>query len=104
MAFVPLAWIDVGGMVALAILSGAGILQYANVRASYSPEMSGRAMSVFTMAMFLGVALVQSLSGFAASWSQALGHDPYAGVLVSVASLLTLGVLAFRLLPVAQAR
>lgn len=102
MAFVPLAWIDVGGMVALAVLSGAGILQYANVRASYSAEMGGRAMSVFTMAMFLGVAFVQSLSGVAASWSQALGHDPYAGVLVSVASLLTLGVLAFRLLPVAQ--
>lgn len=104
MALVPLVWIDVGGMVVLAVLSGAGVLQYANVRASYSAEMSGRAMSVFTMAMFLGVAIVQSLSGLAASWSQALGHDPYAGVLVSVASLLTLGVLAFRLLPVAQPR
>jgi hypothetical protein len=56
------------------------------------------------MAMFLGVAIVQSLSGFAASWSQALGHDPYAGVLLSVASLLALGLLAFRLLPVAQPR
>jgi predicted MFS family arabinose efflux permease len=100
MALVPLAWIDVGGMVLLAVLSGAGILQYANVRASYSTEMSGRAMSVFTMAMFLGVAIVQSLSGFAASWSQALGQDPYAGVLLSVALLLSLGVLAFRLLPV----
>jgi predicted MFS family arabinose efflux permease len=104
MALVPLAWIDVGGMVILAVLSGAGILQYANVRASYSSDMSGRAMSVFTMAMFLGVAIVQSLSGFAASWSQALGQDPYAGVLFSVASLLSLGALAFRLLPVAQPR
>ncbi len=104
MAFVPLAWIDVGGLVVLAVLSGAGVLQYANVRASYSAEMSGRAMSVFTMAMFLGVAIVQSLSGLAASWSQALGQDPYAGVLVSVASLLALGALAFRLLPVAQPR
>ena len=104
MAFIPLAWIDVGGMVVLAVLSGAGILQYANVRASYSTEMSGRAMSVFTMAMFLGVAFVQSFSGLAASWSQAVGQDLYAGVLVSVASLLVLGVLAFRLLPVAQSR
>ena len=102
MAFVPLAWVDVGGMVALAVISGAGILQYANVRASYSAEMSGRAMSVFTMAMFLGVAIVQSLSGLAASWSQALGLDPYAGVLVCVASLLALGALAFRLLPVVR--
>jgi predicted MFS family arabinose efflux permease len=104
MALLPFAWIDVGGMVVLAVLSGAGILQYANVRASYSSDMSGRAMSVFTMAMFLGVAIVQSLSGFAASWSQALGQDPYAGVLLSVASLLSLGALAFRLLPVAQPR
>jgi predicted MFS family arabinose efflux permease len=104
MALLPFAWIDVGGMVVLAVLSGAGILQYANVRASYSSDMSGRAMSVFTMAMFLGVAIVQSLSGFAASWSQALGQDPYAGVLFSVASLLSLGALAFRLLPVAQPR
>lgn len=102
MAFLPLVWVDFAGMVALAVLTGAGILQYANVRASYSAEMSGRAMSVFTMAMFLGVAIVQSLSGLAASWSQALGQDPFVGVLVCVASLLVMGALAFRLLPVAQ--
>lgn len=102
MAFLPLDWVDVGGMVMVAVLSGVGILQYANVRASYSAEMSGRAMSVFTMAMFLGVAIVQSLSGLAASWSQALGQESYAGVLVCVASLLALGALAFRLLPVVR--
>lgn len=102
MALVPLEWVDIVGMVLVAVISGAGILQYANVRASYSAEMSGRAMSVFTMAMFLGLALVQSLSGLAASWSQALGQDPYAGVLVCVASLLVLGAMAFRLLPVVR--
>jgi uncharacterized membrane protein len=102
MAFLPLGWVDVGGMVVLAVISGAGVLQYANVRASYSAEMSGRAMSIFTMAMFLGVAIVQSLSGFAASWSQSLGQDPYAGVLLCVASLLLLGATAFRLLPAAR--
>jgi predicted MFS family arabinose efflux permease len=102
MAFVPLVWIDFGGMVMLAVLSGVGILQYANVRASYSAEMSGRAMSVFTMAMFLGVAKVQSLSGLAASVSQTWGQDPFVGVLVCVASLLVVGALAFRLLPVAR--
>lgn len=73
MAFPPLGWVGVGGMVALSVISGAGVLQYAHVRASYIPEMSGRAMAVFTMAMFLGIAFVQSLSGLAASWSQALG-------------------------------
>jgi hypothetical protein len=45
---------------------------------------------------------VQSLSGLAASWSQALGQESYAGVLVCVASLLALGALAFRLLPVVR--
>ena len=102
MAFLPLGWVDVGGMIALSVISGAGILQYAHVRDSYSPEMSGRAMAVFTMAMFLGIAFVQSLSGLAASWSQALGQDPYVGVLVCVASLLALGALAFHQLPVVK--
>lgn len=102
MAFVPLAWVDVGGMVLLAVITGSGVLQYANVRASYSPEMGGRAMSVFTMAMFLGVAIVQSLSGFAASWSRAWGQDPFAGVLVCVSALLALGAMAFRLAPASR--
>jgi len=101
MAFVPSAWVGVGGMVALAVLSGAGVLQYANVRASYGAEFAGRAMSVFTMSMFLGVAIVQSLSGFAASWSTALGSDPYVGVLLCIAALLVLGATVFRALPAA---
>jgi len=101
MAFVPSAWVGVGGMVALAVLSGAGVLQYANVRASYGAEFAGRAMSVFTMSMFLWVAIVQSLSGFAASWSTALGSDPYVGVLLCIAALLVLGATVFRVLPAA---
>jgi len=101
MAFVPSAWGGVGGMVALAVLSGAGVLQYANVRASYGAEFAGRAMSVFTMSMFLGVAIVQSLSGLAASWSTDLGSDPYAGVLLCIAALLVLGAMVFRWLPAA---
>jgi hypothetical protein len=104
MAFVPSAWVGVGGMVALAVLSGAGVLQYANVRASYGVEFAGRAMSVFTMSMFLGVAIVQSLSGVAASWSTALGGDPYAGVLLCIAVLLMLGAMVFRFLPAAPVR
>lgn len=103
MALAPSPWVDLSGMLALAVVGGAAILQYANVRSSYSADMSGRAMSVFTMAMFLGVALVQSLSGFAAEWSQAWGLDPYVGVLVCVASLLVLGAVAFRFSPAAHA-
>jgi hypothetical protein len=48
------------------------------------------------------VAIVQSLSGLAASWSQSMGLDPFAGVLMCVASLLALGAMAFRLLPAAR--
>ena len=96
MALVPATWMDVGSMLVLALICGANILQYAHVRASYSADMSGRAMSVFTMAMFLGVALVQSLSGFAAVWAQAWGLDPYVGVLWCVALLLVLGAAVFR--------
>jgi predicted MFS family arabinose efflux permease len=95
MAFFPSVGMDVGGMVVLALIGGANILQYAHVRASYSADMSGRAMSVFTMAMFLGVAIVQSLSGWAATWAQAWGLDPYLGVLCCVASLLVIGAAVF---------
>jgi len=103
MAFVPSVWMDAGGMVLLALIGGANILQYANVRAAYSAEMSGRAMSVFTMAMFLGVAVVQSLSGFAAERAQSLGLDPYLGVLLCVAALLVVGAAVFRFSPPGQA-
>jgi hypothetical protein len=84
-------------MCLLAVIGGTNILQYANVRSAYSAEMSGRAMSVFTMAMFLGVALVQSLSGFAAKQAQDIGLDPYLGGLFCVAALLLLGGLVFGL-------
>ena len=36
------------------VLSGYMVLQYADVRSSYPAAMTGRAMSVFTMALFLG--------------------------------------------------
>ena len=97
MALVPSVWVDVGGMCLLAVIGGTNILQYANVRSAYSADMSGRAMSVFTMAMFLGVALVQSLSGFAAKQAQDIGLDPYLGGLFCVAALLLLGGLVFGL-------
>ncbi len=39
----------------------------ADVRTAYSPALTGRAMAVFTMAMFLGVAAMQWFTGLAAS-------------------------------------
>jgi hypothetical protein len=52
----------------MSVLSGYGTLIYADVRSSYPPATTGRALSIFTMAMFLGAALMQWLSG----WLQAL--------------------------------
>ncbi|WCM92252.1 MFS transporter [Acidovorax sp. NCPPB 2350] len=90
---------DVAGAIAVGVLSGALVLQYADVRSAYPPAMTGRAMSVFTMAMFLGVALVQWVTGLAASVAAARGADPYAAVLLTIAGLLAAGALAYRLLP-----
>ncbi|GKS83274.1 hypothetical protein AVMA1855_04000 [Acidovorax sp. SUPP1855] len=61
--------------------------------------MTGRAMAVFTMAMFLGVALMQWLTGVAAAMAAAHGVEPYTAVMLTIAALLMAGVLAFLRLP-----
>ena len=95
----PLAWLDVAGPIAVGLLSGYMVLQYADVRLAYPAAMTGRAMSVFTMALFLGVALMQWLTGAAASAAKAQGADPYGVVMFTIAGLLAVGAAAFRWLP-----
>ena len=92
-------WLDVGCPIAIGLLSGYLVLQYADVRAAYPAALTGRAMAVFTMAMFLGVAAMQWFTGFIASVATAQGADPYTAVLASIAVLLIAGALAFTLLP-----
>ena len=94
-----LAWLDVAGPLAVGMLSGYMVLQYADVRSSYPAAMTGRAMSVFTMALFLGVALMQWITGVAASTAKAQGAEPYAAVMFTIAGMLALGAAAFRWLP-----
>lgn len=94
-----LAWLDVAGPLAVGVLSGYMVLQYADVRSSYPAAMTGRAMSVFTMALFLGVALMQWITGVAASTAKAQGAEPYAVVVFTIAGMLALGAAAFRWLP-----
>jgi len=84
---------------AVGVLSGYIVLQYADVRSSYPAAMTGRAMSVFTMALFLGVALMQWITGVAASTAKAQGAEPYAAVMFTIAGMLALGAAAFRWLP-----
>ena len=99
MAFNPGAAGDVVLALVVSLLAGFGTLQYADVRTSYPPHMTGRAMAVFTMAMFLGVAVMQWFTGAVAGGAAAFGIETYAAVLGAIAVSLTLGALAFRLLP-----
>jgi len=98
-AFLHAAWLDIGGMVLIGLLSGFIVWQYADVRGAYPAALTGRAMAVFTMAMFLGVALMQWGTGVAASMAAAHGADPLAAVLAAIAALLLLGMAAFAWLP-----
>ena len=84
----------------MGLLSGYGVLQYADVRASYPPALTGRALSAYTMAMFLGVALMQWFTGAVATWAQQRGLDAHAAVMLTIAGWLGLASVAFRVLPV----
>ena len=83
----------------MSLLSGYIVLQYADVRSAYPAQMTGRAMALFTMAMFLGVALVQWLTGLVAEAAGPLGMETYQAVLGAIAAMLTLAALAFSALP-----
>ena len=99
MALFNRSWIDVGGALVVGLLSGYMVLQYADVRSAYPAHLTGRAMAVFTMAMFMGVALAQWLTGVAASWAMTSGIEPYRAVFGLLAVLLAVGALAFWRLP-----
>ena len=83
----------------MAALSGYGLLQYADVRASYPSHMTGRALSLFTMAMFLGVALMQWFTGVVAAWATRQGWEAYTAVALTIALWLACASTAYRLLP-----
>lgn len=91
--------LEVALALAIGIVSGYMVLQYADVRAAYPPHMTGRAMAVFTMAMFLGVALMQWLTGLAASAAASLQVETYSAVFGAIGAFLLLGTALFRFLP-----
>ncbi|MGE4241597.1 MFS transporter [Ramlibacter sp.] len=102
MAFSTSAWLDVALGLAVGVLSGFIVLQYADVRNAYPAEMTGRAMAVFTMSMFLGVALMQWLTGAIATAALAAGVEAYFAVLIAIAGFLAVAAAACRLLPAPQ--
>lgn len=99
MALIVQAQATVALMIAMGVLGGYGVLQYADVRSSYEPQLIGRALSLYTMTMFLGVSLMQWFTGQVATWAQHWGVEPYRAVLLTIALWLALAGLAFRLLP-----
>ncbi|HRP27411.1 MAG TPA: MFS transporter [Burkholderiaceae bacterium] len=99
MAFNPGALVDVGGAILYGLISGFIVLQYADVRGAYPESVTGRAIALFTMAMFLGIALMQWLTGLVASIAAAHGADPFVAVLGTIALLLAAGAAAFAWLP-----
>ena len=104
LAFTHLILLTLALLVLSAFLTGYIVLQYADVRSAYPESQTGRAMAAFTMAMFLGIAFMQWISGAVAQFALARGIDPYAAVLLAVASLLLTGAAAFALLPEASGR
>ena len=100
---VPIAWVDVALAVTYGALSGYGVLQYGYVRDAYPEALRGRALSLLTMAMFLGVALMQWVSGLAATLAPAVGLAPFTAALLTMSALLLAGAGAFWRLPRAGA-
>ena len=93
------AWFDVALMLLLGAISGYGALQYPDVKDAYEPAVIGRALALFTMAMFMGVALMQWGTGAIAELARARGLEPFGPVYGSIAIALAVGALAFRWLP-----
>ena len=90
---------DVALSLAIGLVSGYMVMQYADVRMAYPAAMTGRAMALFTMAMFMGVAFMQTLTGMVASVAAGLGIETYAAVMASIAGMLVLGAMLLRWLP-----
>jgi MFS family permease len=93
------AAVDVLLTVLLGFLSGYFVLQYADVRAAYPEQVAGRAMAVFNTAVFSGVALMQWITGAAASIAGQHGTDPFVAAFATVSGLLAMAALGFLVLP-----
>ncbi len=99
LAFARHPFAGVAGSLLAGFLTGFVVWQYADVRRAYPEALTGRAMAVFTMAMFLGIALMQWLTGLVASMAHVRQADQFTAVLLAIALLLCAGALAFAGLP-----
>jgi predicted MFS family arabinose efflux permease len=92
----------VGASLVIGFLTGFIVWQYADVRRAYPEALTGRALAVFTMAMFLGIALMQWITGAVASLAHARQADAFTAVLLAIAAMLAAGALGFAMLPAPQ--
>jgi len=99
LTFAQAPWAGGALLLLIGSVSGYAVLQYADVRAAYPESQTGRALAAFTMAMFLGIALMQWLTGLVAQAAKGAGLDPYAAVLWAIALMLVLGAAMFAWLP-----
>jgi hypothetical protein len=99
MALTHSRMVDIGLPIVYGLLSGYNVLQYAYTKNAYPAEMTGRAIALLNMAMFLGVSLMQWTTGVAGSWAVAQGAEPFRAVFLTVAGMLAAGTFAFLLLP-----
>lgn len=99
LAWVPVLWVSIAVPLVVGALSSYTIWQYADVRAAYPAPWLGRAIGLFTMSMFMGVAIMQAITGWVAEWAQAAGYDPFCAVFLAIAILLVVGAVGFALLP-----
>lgn len=95
--------VDIGLPILYGLLSGYGLLQYAYTRSAYPAAMTGRAIALLNMSMFLGISLMQWTTGLAASWAVAQGAEPFRAVFLTITGMLVAGTLAFLVLPRAPA-
>ncbi|HEY2254087.1 MAG TPA: MFS transporter, partial [Variovorax sp.] len=75
MALTRSRMVDIGLPIVYGLLSGYNVLQYAYTKNAYPAEMTGRAIALLNMAMFLGVSLMQWTTGVAGSWAVAQGAE-----------------------------
>jgi hypothetical protein len=93
------ATVDVLLLTAFGLASGYVVMQYADVRAAYSASLTGRALALLTMAMFLGVAAMQWFTGWVAGIAPRAGLDSFVATLWAIVALLGAGASAYLALP-----
>ena len=97
-------WFDIGAAISYGFLAGYGVWQYAYAKGAYPANQTGRAIALLNTSMFLGVALMQWLTGVTSTWAGQHGIETFEGALLTVSIMLALGALAFALLPKAQVK